>query len=170
MVWQNRAGQTCAALGHRVGDRITDPTGARDYPVQDGGGCVDLTSISGDLDVRRSGEHRLGEGSGLNPVTVIWGLAKPGIAEVQVSTPRGTRVSRVTPRGAFAVTFPGAVISELDIVAVTTDQVRRPTTFPGVPPEMRDRVLHPRTAEQVRLEMLQQEERFKVRTKPDDRG
>lgn len=162
LVWRNKAGFTCAALGRRVGDRITDPTGSRDYPFESGGGCVDLRSLVGDLDVRRSGEHLSGNSSEPDPVTVIWGLARPGIAQVQLRTERSIRTANVGRRGAFAVTLPGAVTSALEIVAVTDDQRRRSTTFPAVPAEIRDRILHPRTGEQVRREMLEQESRAGV--------
>jgi hypothetical protein len=169
MVWHNEAGQTCAGLGRRVGDRITDPTGTRDYPVGDGGGCVDLVSLSGDLDLRQTGEYRSDDGLRLDPVTVIWGLAKPGITEVQVHAGRGVQVVRVTRGHAFVTTFPGAITTGVDVVAVNDNGVRRTTTFPGMPPEIRDRVLHPRTAEQIRLEMRQQEERLAAGAKSDAR-
>ena len=156
LVWRNKAGFTCAALGRRVGGRITDTTGARDYPIEGGGGCVDLASLAGDLDVRRSGEHRSAGNSPADPVTVIWGLAKPGIAQVQAHVQSGIRVANVTRRGAFAISLPGAITSAIEIVAVADDQRRRSMTFPAVPAEIRDRILHPRTGEQVRREMLQQ--------------
>lgn len=158
LVWRNAAGYTCAALGRRVGDRITDASGTRDYPVDSGGGCVDRAALSGDLDVRRSGEHR-GQGSELEPVTVVWGLARPGITQVAVHTERGSRVGSVTPRGAFVVVFSGAVTSALEAVAIRAGERRRATTFPAVPAAIRDRILHPRTGEQVRREMLDQQRR-----------
>ncbi len=157
LVWRNEAGQTCAALGRRVRDRITDPAGLRDYPVQDGGGCVDIDALAGDLDIRRTGEHRLGEGSRYDPVTVVWGLARPGVTEVQVRTTRSIRSAKVSPRGAFVMTFPGADAGSLDVVAVRNGDRQPPTTFPAASAEIRDRMLHPRSAEEVRLEMRQQE-------------
>jgi hypothetical protein len=94
LVWRNAAGYTCAALGRRVGDRITDASGTRDYPVDSGGGCVDLAALSGDLDVRRSGEHR-GQGSELEPVTVVWGARTTrdhaGRSAHRARQPRGAR-------------------------------------------------------------------------------
>ena len=153
LVWRNEAGETCAALGRRVGERITDPSGERDYPLEDGGGCVDLRSLPGDVDVRRSGEHRRESSSRLDSVTVVWGLAKPGIVEVRVRAERSVRVARVTPRGAFVMTFPGAMTSELDVVAVTEGDRQRSSTFPAVSSEIRDRILHPRTGEQIRREI-----------------
>lgn len=153
VVWRNKAGETCAALGNRVGARITDSTGTRDYPVDEGGGCLDLASLPGDLSVSVSGEHHLGQSPALNQVTVVWGLAKPGISEVQVGAGRSVRVAKVTPRGAFVVTFPGAITSALDLVAITDDRRRRPSTYPAVPAALRDRILHPRTGEQIRREI-----------------
>lgn len=156
LVWRNAAGYTCAALGRRVADRITDASGTRDYPVESGGGCVDLAALSGDLDVRRSSEHR-GQRAEPEPVTVVWGLARRGITQVQVRTERGDRVANVTPNGAFVVVFPGAVTSAFEAVAITNGERRRATTFPAVSAEIRDRILHPRTGEQVRREMLEQQ-------------
>jgi hypothetical protein len=156
VVWKNEAGQTCAALGRRVGERVTDPSGMHDYPIEEGGGCVDLASMPGDLDVRQSGEHGLGDSSVFNPVTVVWGLAKAGISQVQVRTERGVRTAKVTARGAFVLTLPGAMISAFDIAATTPTELRKTTTFPPASAEIRDRILHPRTGEEVRREIEQQ--------------
>ena len=154
LVWRNAAGLTCAALGRRVGDRITDASGSHDYRIADGGGCVDVASLPGDLDVRKSGEHP--DRSGLAPVTVIWGLAKRGVVEVRVRSERGYRVAKVTARGAFVTTFPGALAEALDVVAVTADDRRIPMTFPAAPAELRDRILNPRSADDIRREILLQ--------------
>ena len=156
VVWNNAAGQTCAALGRRVGERVTDPSGTRDYPIEEGGGCVDLASMSGDVDVRQSGEPRLGDSSAPNPVTVVWGLAKPGISQVQVRTEGSVRTAKVTARGAFVLTLPGAMTSAFEIAAMTGRELRSTTPFPAVSAEIRDRILHPRTGAEVRREIEQQ--------------
>ena len=64
----------------------------------------------------------------------------------------------VAARGAFVTTFPGAITSELDIVAVSHDDERRSSTFPAVPAEIRDRILHPRSGEESRRELHRQQD------------
>lgn len=158
LVWRDEAGRTCAALGRRAGDAITDAGGKREYAIGDGGGCVDRDTLAGDLDVRRSGEHGTPQGQGFAPLTVIWGLARPGITEVQVRADRSVRFAKVTARGAFVTTFPGAITTQLDIVALSDDGGRRTSTFPAAPAEIRDRILHPRSAEESRRELQRQQD------------
>lgn len=158
-VWKNSAGQTCAVLGHRVDGRLVGPDGTGDFqPAQGDGGCVDLDEMSGDLDVRRDGEFFYGTEKTVSHATVIWGLAKPGIRTVEARTDTGTaRAATVTKRGVFLLVFPGAVTGRVDVVGTTGTGAEKAASLQAMPAEIRDRVLHPRTAEEARREIAEQD-------------
>lgn len=149
-VWRTDSGQTCAVLGNRKGEEITDPTGQQVYrPGPDEGSCVGERPTDEDLDVRRDTENYVGGRREMNQATIIWGTAKAGITRVEVSVAEHpTRRVEVTDRGVFIAPFSGAILGEVQLVAHRQDGKTSTRVLPAVPKEWADRITNPETPAQ----------------------
>lgn len=146
-LWRTSAGETCAVLGNRSGDEITDPTGEQVYqPGPDEGSCVGERPTQEDLDVRRDTENYVGGGNKRNQATIIWGTAKQGIERVDVTVADQAQQVNVTDRGVFIAPFDGAIVGEVTLIAHRSDGSTSTRTLPAVPKEWADRIIHPETA------------------------
>lgn len=149
-------GRRCGKPGRRVGGRVgvlrrngslggTEPS--------EGGVCVDVSSLSDAaplvwhvsalLEDPTSGRR--------DPVSFVWGLARPEVESVRVSTQVGERVARVGPGGTYIAVLPGQVAPYgATLTAMLDDGSTREVTVPPPDPAIRQEMLNPPQGERTR--------------------
>lgn len=142
-------GRRCGKPGRRVGGQVgilrrdgslggTDPS--------EGGVCVDVSAIpreaplvwhvSALLEDPQTGRR--------DPVSFVWGLARPEVEAVRVSTRLGERRAAVGPGGTWIAVLPGQVAPDgATLTALLADGSTREVTIPPPDPAIRRQMLDP---------------------------
>jgi len=110
-------GRWCAKPGRLVGDRVGSLDangGVIGTSLKEGGDCVDVTKLSADAPLAwhlssEAGDPRTGS---REPISYVWGLARPGITSVNVSTASLARTVNVSTGRAFIAVLPGNLMTE----------------------------------------------------------
>lgn len=162
-VGRSAQGRSCARPGRTVGGKVgaLDRNGAvREFPPE-GGNCLDVSALSDDQPVALfvDGEDRDPRTNERDPVTVVWGLAKPGIESVSITSPRGTRTLPVSARHAFIAIYRGPFVDDLRIEARRGDGTKVAFTRQGPSARIRERILNPPSPEQIQRELEEAERR-----------
>lgn len=142
-------GRRCGKPGRRVGGRVgvlrQDGSLGGTEPAE-GGVCVDVASlpsaaplvwhVSALLEDPLSGRR--------DPVSFVWGLARPEVRSVRVSTRVGERLAPVGPGGTYIAVLPGQVAPYgATLTAMLDDGTTREVTVPPPDPVIRQEMLNP---------------------------
>ncbi|CAA9515160.1 MAG: hypothetical protein AVDCRST_MAG85-2565 [uncultured Solirubrobacteraceae bacterium] len=119
VVYRSKDGRTCAAAGRKVNGRVGALNSGRftEYPIHEGGTCVDLTAVPAGAQVRA--------GTGPEDRIIVHGVAGPKVRTIEVSSRSGAAVVDIGPRGGFVTALqPGTALAQVRVVAILKDGQR----------------------------------------------
>ena len=151
-------GRWCAKPGRIVGGQVGSLNargGVIGTSLKQGGDCVDVDQLSPEEPFawHVSEEYDDPQTGARSPVSYVWGLARPEVSSVEVSTSAGTRTVPVSAGRAFIAVFPGRILLEaVKITAVNRNGGAKSVTLPAPSGKsnMRDLYKDPPTPEELK--------------------
>jgi hypothetical protein len=149
MEYSTADGRNCGKPGRRIGHLVGSLSRTGELvgtDIDEGGVCIDVEAIpeseplswqiSSLLEDPLSGEP--------DPVTFIWGLARPEVRKVLITTQFGKRIAPVGPGHTFIAVVRGqAAPYGVTLTAVLADQSSTDVVVPPPPDGIRQNMLHP---------------------------
>ncbi len=152
--FRTRDGRWCAKPGRLIAGQIGN-LGARGQitgsSLREGGDCVDVDALSTEQPIAWHVSEEYDNGTTTrNPVSYVWGLARPDVERVIIDTNAGPQTATVSAGHAFIAVFAGRIsLDAVTMRAIDQDATSKTITLPAPGPNTRDLLRNPPTADEL---------------------